>query len=146
MSRIAGLARDFIYVLGRYPCPPLLTAFFLGLTLWNFPIVGTSSEIDVSLIDVLTFARENHLQFGPEITSTYGPLGWLYFPYYSSHSGLLQFYSQLLLSIAALSGCCLLAWRLTMLWRCIFLSLFTWAAANMAYRADLLVEVGLLCW
>src|SRR5439155_13504034 len=114
--------------------------------LWNLPIVGTSSEIDVSLIDVLTFARENHLQFGPEITSTYGPLGWLYFPYYSSHPGLLQFYSQLLLSIVALSGCCLLAWRLTMLWRCIFLSLFTWAAANMAYRADLLVEVGLLCW
>ena len=102
--------------------------------------------MDLSLIDVLNYAHRHHLQFGPEITSTFGPLGWLYFPYYSQHSGTLQLLSQLVLSVAALAGCCLAAWRLNLLWRCLFLGSFTWAAANMSYRADLLVDVGMFSW
>ena len=102
--------------------------------------------MDISLTDVLNYAHENHLQFGPEITSTYGPLGWIYFPYYSRHAGMFQLFGQFLVSIAAVSGCCLVAWRLALVWRFAFLGGFTWAASNIFYRADLLVEVSLLCW
>lgn len=146
MSRIAGAAKQLATMLRRDPWAPLLTASLLGLTLFNLPIVPSSSEVDLSLIDVLNFAHQHDLQFGPQITSTFGPLGWLYFPYYSQHSGMLQLLSQLALSLVALAGCCLIAWRLTLFWRCLLLCGFTWAAANMAYRADLLVDVGLLCW
>jgi hypothetical protein len=146
MSWATGLARSFIQKSTRYPWPPLLTALVLALISWNLPIVPSSSEVDLSLIDVLNYAHQNHLQFGPEITSTYGPLGWLYFPYYSQSFGILQFVVQLMVALAALSGLCLAAWRLTLFWRCILLGVFTWAVSNMSYRADLLVETGLLCW
>ena len=146
MSWITAWARRLIQYSSRYPSAPVLTASVLALTLWNLPIVASSSEVDISLIDVLNYAHEHHLQFGPEITSTYGPLGWLYFPYFSQNSGMLQLIVQLVLSSIALVGCCFVAWRLTLLWRCVLLTIFTWAASNMSYRADLLVDVSLLCW
>jgi hypothetical protein len=146
MSWITDSARWLIQYASRYPWAPVLAAFVLALTLWNLPIVASGSEVDISLIDVLNYAHEHHLQFGPEIASTYGPLGWLYFPYFSQNSGMLQLIAQFFLSITALVGCCFVAWRLTLLWRCVLLIVFTWAASNMSYRADLLVDVSLLCW
>lgn len=146
MSGIKAKAWRIANALRRDPWAPLLSGLLLGFSLFNLPSVPSSSEVDLSLVDVLNYVHQHHFQFGFQITSTFGPLGWLYFPYYLAHSGVWQLLAQLALSLVALGGFCLLVWRLSLFWRCLLLGFFTWAAANMAYRADLLVDVGLLSW
>jgi hypothetical protein len=128
------------------PFGPLLTALVLGLAVWKLPFVPARDELDISLSDILSHAHEHDLQFGPEITSTYGPLGWLYFPYYSAHAGMPKLFAQLVLAMVAMAGSCRVAWRLPPAWRFLFLAFSTWAIVNTLNRADLLVDVALLSW
>lgn len=130
----------------RFFLPPLLTSLLLTIVLLNIPILPSSTEVDLSLGDILSFAHEHGLQFGPDITSTYGPLSWLYFPYFSPHSGTTHLLVDFALTLLALGGFCIAAWRLKLLWRIILLIGFCWGAANVSFRGDLLINTGLLCW
>ncbi len=141
-----GKGSQWTALLNRYRVPALLTALVLGVVLMTAPNVPSSSEVDLSFSDVLNYAHEHQWQCGTQIATTHGPLGWLYFPHYFSRSGLAQLTTQFGIAVVGLCGLCMIAWRFRILQRCGFLAAFTWAAANISFRTDLLVETGLLCW
>src|SRR3954471_12619557 len=74
----------------RFFSSKLVFALVCGLftiLLAAIPTVTLENEADLSLGAVINHAREYHLQFGKDIISTYGPLGFLIFPCYSAQVG-----------------------------------------------------------
>lgn len=64
---------------------PLLAAVLVMLTFVTFPPapVDLKVDADTSLSAVLNYAQQHGLQFGTDLVSTYGPLGYLIFFYFS---------------------------------------------------------------
>jgi hypothetical protein len=116
------------------------------LSFVTFPTPPPDNDVDSSLSAVLNYAHAQGLQFGPDLALTYGPLGFLMFFYFSPHDAGLRMAADVALCLVAATGLCLLAWRLRPLWRWPLLVLFLWIAANVPTRADLVIDIGLLCW
>jgi hypothetical protein len=130
---------------------PLLTAGLLILFFLTFPTVPGQTELqayeaDPSLSAILNYAHQHLLQFGTELVYTYGPLGYLIFPYSYPHAEALPMLVAMALSFVVAAGLCLAAWRLPLVWRSALLAGFVWTAANLDLRTDLVMNVGLLCW
>jgi len=94
----------------------------------------------------MDYAHQKGLQFGTDITFSYGPLGFLITPYFCPSSPWLRVATDGGLTCAILLGFSLLAWRMSVLWRCIAIGMFVFLAANADPRNELLISVGLLCW
>ena len=116
------------------------------LSFVTFPPPPPDNDVDSSLSGVLNYAHAQGLQFGPDLALTYGPLGFLMFFYFSPHAAALRMAADVALCLVAAIGLCLVAWRLRPLWRWPLLLLFLWIASNVPTRADLVIDVALLCW
>ena len=125
---------------------PFLAAVVLMLSFVTFPTPPPDNDVDSSLSGVLNYAHGQSLQFGPDLAPTYGPLGFLMFFYYSPHAAGLRMAADVALCLVAATGLCLVACRLRPLWRWWLLILFFWIAPNVPTRADLVIDVALLCW
>jgi len=125
---------------------PFLAAFLLTLSCWSLPSPPVDNQMDQSSRAILDYAHQKNLQFGPELAYTYGPLGFLIFPCFSTYAAKTQMAVEFALSFAAAAGVCLLAWRLRWVTRCAVLLAFAWSAANMPILTDFILEVGLFCW
>ena len=116
------------------------------LSFVTFPPAPPDNDVDSSLSAVLNYAHDQGIQFGPELVLTYGPLGFLMFFYFSPHAAGLRMAVDVALCLSTAIGLCLVAWRLRPLWRWPLLLLFFWIAPNVPTRADLVINIGLLCW
>jgi len=95
---------------------------------------------------VLDYARQHGLQFGHDLAFPYGPLGFVIMPVGSPRVGALQMALGSALCFIIVTGLCLVAWRLTALWRSLCIAVFSFLALNMHSGADLLLSIGLLSW
>ena len=125
---------------------PFLAAVLLMLSFVTFPTPPPDNDVDSSLSGVLNYAHNQGIQFGPDLVFTYGPLGFLMFFYFSPHAAGLHMAADVVLCLTVATGLCLVAWRLRPLWRWPLLILFFWIAPNVPTRADLAIDIGLLCW
>ncbi len=116
------------------------------LSFVTFPPAPPDNDVDSSLSAVLNYAHDQGIQFGPELVLTYGPLGFLMFFYFSPHAAGLRMAVDVALCLSTAIGLCLVAGRLRPLWRWALLLLFFWIAPNVPTRADLVLNIGLLCW
>jgi hypothetical protein len=125
---------------------PLLTALLLTLILVTIPRLPLGTDDDSSWSAVLDFAHQQGLQFGTDISFSYGPLGFLITPYWSPSAPWLRVATDIGLAFGVAAGLCLALWPTGLLWRCFSISIFTLLAANADPRSELLVFTGLLCW
>jgi hypothetical protein len=125
---------------------PLVASGLLLLTFVVIPFAVVDTDADPSLSLVLNYAHEHGLQFGTEVVYTYGPLGFLGFPYFSTHATALRMVYHILVCLAAAVGLWLVGWRLRLLWRCVLLGAFCWVASNLNPKTDLVLEACLLSW
>jgi hypothetical protein len=127
---------------------PLLAAVLVMLTFVTIPPapVDLNVDADTSLSGVLNYAQQHGLQFGPELVSTYGPLGYLIFFYFSPHAAGMRMMVDVTFCLTVAAGLCLVAWRLRPVWRCLLLGVFMFVAPNLHPRTDLVIDTGFLCW
>jgi lysophospholipase L1-like esterase len=125
---------------------PLVTACLLLFTFLTFPIAPVENHPDASLSAVLHYAQEHQIQYGTELIYTYGPLGFLIFPHYTQHTAPFRMTVDVVLCLSVAAGLCLLAWRLSLVWRWLLLLVFIWVAANIRPGTDFVLETGLLSW
>src|SRR5690242_6570996 len=96
---------------------------------------------------VLIHAHDHGLQFGQDVAFTYGPLGFLTVSTFSAPVMWLRMVHDLLLCYGVAVGICLVAWRMNLGWRILFLGLFILLQGNIHYsRDDLMIEAGLFGW
>jgi hypothetical protein len=124
----------------------LLASVLVTSILLTVPAVAPDLGVDASWCAVLNWAHRAGLQFGKEIVFTYGPLGYLIAPYTLSRvpESLLAFNTAFCFGISA--AICLVARRLGLFWRCLFVGVAVFGSANTELRADLLLQLGLFCW
>ncbi|HTL59481.1 MAG TPA: hypothetical protein VL361_27670 [Candidatus Limnocylindrales bacterium] len=121
-------------------------ALLLTLILMTIPRLPLGTDDDSSWSAVLDYAHQKGLQFGADISFSYGPLGFLITPYWSPSAPLLHVTTDIVVAFGVALGLCLVVWRTGLLWRCLTISMFTLLAANADPRIELLVCAGLLCW
>jgi hypothetical protein len=127
---------------------PLLAAVLVMLTFVTIPPapVDLKVDTDTSLSPVLNYAQQHGLQFGPDLVSTYGPLGYLIFFYYSPNAAGLRMMVDVAFCLTVAVGLCLVAWRLRLVRGGLLLGVFMFVAANLNPRTDLVIDTGFLCW
>src|SRR6266567_1089426 len=125
---------------------PLLAAGLLLLTFVTIPPAPCEPDVDPSLSAVLNYAHQHQLQYGSDVVYTYGPWGFLIFFLFFPHAEGARMAVDVGLCFTVAAGLCLVAWRLRPLWRWLLLGVFTWVAANIDARADVVINTGLLCW
>jgi len=127
---------------------PLLAAVVVMLTFVTFPPAPVELKVDAdtSLSAVLNDAQQHGLQFGTDLVSTYGPLGYLVFFYFSPNAAGTRMAVDVALCLTVAAGFCLVAWRLRLVWGCLLVGLFIFVAPNLSPRTDLVMDTGFLCW
>jgi hypothetical protein len=125
---------------------PLLAPAVLMLAFLTVPPAPPNNEADPSLGTVLSYAHQHGLQFGTQIVSTYGPLGFLLFPCFAAYAAGMRLAIAALLCYAVAAGLWLVTWRLGRWWGWCLPAVFIWTAANVEPRTDLVLDVGLFCW
>src|SRR5439155_4908281 len=125
---------------------PLAAAVILTLAFVRIPRRAISTDVDSAWCAVLDYARQLGLQFGTDLAFTYGPLGFLTMPCRSPDAAVIQAVSGTVLCLLVTSAICLVAWRLSVLWRVVLLGTFMLLSVNMHAGADFLLDLGLLCW
>lgn len=124
----------------------LTVAFLLAIICLPQPIISPENDADTSLVMLLDYARQNDLQFGVDFVNTYGPLGFLIFPYYSPHTEWLRLGGDLTLALVTTIGLCLIAWRMAPGWRIALLAGFLWITSNLRMGPELWLHVMFLTW
>jgi hypothetical protein len=104
--------------------------------------------IDDSLAEklVLSYGHEHRWQYGSDLVFTYGPLGFLTSRHFLPHAAGVRMLVDVLLAWGVAAGICLVAWRLSRVWKWLLLAVFLLVAANVDPRADLLIYMGLLAF
>jgi len=127
---------------------PLLVAVLVMLSFLTLPRPATDLDLDsdASLSEVLGYAHQERLQFGTDFVSTYGPLGYVIFVYFSPRTARACMVIGSMFCFAAAAGLCLVAWRGRPVWGCALVAAFLFVATNVEARADLVMDAGLLCW
>jgi hypothetical protein len=126
----------------------ILTILIMALIIAPIPLapLPLGEDVDSSTSAVLNFAQAKGLQHGTDIVFTYGPLGFLTFFYYSPHLPGLRMTFDVLLAGTVAAGLCFVAWRMSIIWRCLFIAVIAWIGANAWYREDWVIYCGLLSW
>lgn len=125
---------------------PLLAATLLTLEFITIPRKPLSLDPDSSWAAALTYAHQAGLQFGPDCSFTYGPLGYLTVPFYAGLPVGLRFGVDVAFCFVVAAGLCLMAWRIGVVWGTLLLLVFALFAANLHSGPDLLFDMGVLCW
>lgn len=118
----------------------------LALLFLTAPVPAPDNSVDSSLGAVLSYAHQEHWQYGRDVVFTYGPLGFLMFFYYAPHLAGARLVLDLALCLGVAAGLVLLAWRMPGLWRWLFLVYYAWVAPNLQGRGDFIINTGLCCW
>jgi len=118
-----------------------LTLFVLAV-----PAPPLDNEADSSLTCVLAYAHKLGLQFGKDIVCTYGPLGFLVFPYFSAGATAARLLVALGLSYLSALGVTLITRRQPLAWRWCMPAVYLWVGANMDHPFDFVTEIALLSW
>ncbi|HTL16948.1 MAG TPA: hypothetical protein VL793_06915, partial [Patescibacteria group bacterium] len=121
-------------------------ALLVTLVCLTVPTLAPDLGIDTSWCAVLQWAHERGLQFGKDIVFTYGPFGYLLAPYCLAQPPRTLILSNVVICFGIALGLCLVARRLGIVWRIALLFFFVLESANAEIKADLLLQVGLLCW
>jgi hypothetical protein len=133
--------------------PPIMSAGCLIATIvltflvTRIPLEAATNTLDSSWGAVLSYAHAKHWQFGTDIVFTYGPLGFLDQGWFTGRHEGLRMFLAFLRGGGIACGVCLLAWRMSLIWRCLFLGIIVLLPAS-AHPNEIepLMEVGLLCW
>jgi hypothetical protein len=127
---------------------PLLAAALLMLTFVTLPPapVDLKVDADTSLSAVLNYGQQQGLQFGTDLVSTYGPLGYLIFFYYHPNCAVFRMAVDVALCFTVAAGLCLVAWHLGWVRGGLLLGIFAFVSANLQPRTDLVLDTGFLCW
>jgi lysophospholipase L1-like esterase len=123
-----------------------LVCGLFAILLAPIPTVTLENEADLSLCTVLDHARQHNLQFGKDIITTYGPLGFLIFPCYSALLGTARLPVDVAMGFVVALGLCRVAWRLRWPAQALLLAAFGWVATNMHWRVEFFPVVALFCW
>jgi hypothetical protein len=126
--------------------PALITALFLSFVVLTLPVPAPDLGADSGWSGVLNWAHDHGAQFGTDLIFTYGPLGYLVAPYCLTAPSNSALTANMALCLVAAAGLCLSAWRLGRVWRTGLLCIFIFESANVEARADLMFEIGFLCW
>jgi hypothetical protein len=128
----------------------VLAVVLLSLATVPSPRVPTKADqeatADASWCAVLEYAHQHGLQFGTDISFTYGPLGFLATPYLFSTAAGPRFAMDLSLALLTALSVCLIARRLRIPWAIALIAIYLLLGANIYPRTDLLLELNLLCW
>jgi hypothetical protein len=124
----------------------LLVSFVATLTFITIPRYPYLIDDALSEKAVLSHAHQHGLQFGKDIVFTYGPLGFLVSRYFFSHAAGIRMATDFATCFAAALGICLVAWRLSIVWKWLLLALSIFLCANIDPRADLILYIGLFSW
>lgn len=125
---------------------PCLAAFLASLAFVPFPRQPFLLDDSLSEKAVLSSAHEQGWHYGKDIVFTYGPWGYLVSRHYFPHQHGVQIVVLTCLSFFTALGACLLAWRIRLFWRILFVTLFVYLTANIDPRADLVLYLAILCW
>ncbi len=136
---------------GQNPAPTswraLAVACLMALPCLRIPQRILTVGIDDSWGGVLIYAHEKGLQFGRDIAFTYGPLGILSVSGFSPAMAWPRIFFEVVLCYGVAAGFCLLAWRMTLVWRMALLGVFVLVSAPVHWGGDdLLIDFGLLFW
>jgi hypothetical protein len=119
----------------------------LTLVADTFPRAPLGTDLDSSWAAVLEYAAQHHLQYGKEIVFTYGPLGFLTTSRTIPGPGITRTIVDLGLCFITSAGICLLAWRMSILWRVLLLAALALVSANGHFgTSELLINLGLFSW
>ena len=124
----------------------LLLSFVITLTFVTIPRYPCLIDDALSEKAVLSYAHQHGLQFGKDIVFTYGPLGFLVSRYFFSHAAGIRMATDFATCFATALGICLVAWRLSTVWKWLLLALVIFLCANIDPRADLILYIGLFSW
>jgi hypothetical protein len=125
----------------------LVAALLLTFLITRIPREVATNSLDSSWGAVLSYAHEKHLQFGTDIVFTYGPLGYLDQQWFTGRGEGLRMFFDFLRGFGIALGACLLAWRMSLVWRCVFLGVFILLPATIhPEKIEPLMEAGLFCW
>lgn len=145
-SRILSPSRPRRVPLRAADWAPFAVALLLTLVCTSVPTLCARTDVDSSWCAMLDYAHTHHLQFGKDIVFTYGPLGFLVTPYFSPTAAGMRLATAALLCFGASLGISLLAWRLTLLWRALWLGAFVFVAGNIHSGADVLLNLAVVAW
>jgi hypothetical protein len=124
-----------------------VTALLLTFLITRIPREVATNSLDSSWGAVLSYAHEKRLQFGTDIVFTYGPLGFLDQQWFTGRGEGLRIFFEFLRGFGIALGACLLAWRMNLVWRCVFLGVFVLLPATIhPEKIEPLMETGLFCW
>ena len=115
---------------------------------WRFPqIVFNTPLLDRSWQAVLVYARKTGMQFGRDIVSTYGPLGYLSIECFWPYAPVARLIFEFIFGVAIAAGLCLLAWRIAWPWRLVLLVFFIFVASPLHWDGGALyADLGLFTW
>lgn len=125
---------------------PLLVALGLTFAVMSSPHLPVGPDGDSSWGNVLDHSYQKNLQFGRDLTFTYGPFGFFLTPYFSIHQHTARIFIPAVLAFVVSAGVCLSAWQLRLAWRVLLIGTFGFVCSNLDYGSDGLVEIGFLSW
>jgi hypothetical protein len=96
----------------------------------------------------MVYARAHGLRFGHDVVFTYGPAAYLVMPWFGEETPVIRRTCDVVLGYIVAAGVCLLAWRMSLVWRILFivallLSPAVWYPFGMP---ELLYLIGMICW
>jgi hypothetical protein len=115
---------------------------------WRFPQIAFNTRaLDPSWEAALIYARKTGMQFGQDIVSTYGPLGYLSIECFSPYASVERLIFEVLFGVVIATGLCLLAWRIAWPWRVVMLGFFILVGSPLHWDGDALyADLGLFTW
>lgn len=134
---------------GRAKCGWLLAAIaVVSWSCWRFPQIPFNTEgLDFSWEAVLVYAHKGGMQFGQDIVSTYGPLGYLSIDCFPPHAPVARLVFEIIFGVVIATGLCLLAWRIAWPWRVGLLVCFLLMTSPLHWDgAVLYADLGLFTW
>jgi hypothetical protein len=115
----------------------IATIILVALSCFNFPqVTPTPQSLDSSWQAVLIYAHQMGLQFGHDIVFTYGPLGFLSIECFSPYTAVTRIFFEVVFGFGIATGLCLLAWRITWVWRLTLLGFFILVTATLHWDGD----------
>lgn len=115
---------------------------------WRFPQIPFNVQsLDTSWEAVLAYAHKTGMQFGQEIVSTYGPLGYLSIECFSPYGWIGRLFFEVIYGVVIATGLCLLAWRIAWPWRVVLLVFFIFVGSPLHWDGGALyADLGLFTW
>jgi hypothetical protein len=129
------------------PCWLVATIVLVAWSCFDFPEETLTQLPDPSWGSVLIHAHKTGMQFGRDIVFTYGPLGFLTISSFSPDIAVMRIFFEVAIGFVIVTGLCLVAWRLAIVWRCLLLGFFVLVSTTLHWGSDALyADLGIFLW